>query len=76
MELNKAELETARKQLQDSCGADSAKKDALIQDLEEQVFPEMLWHNQNTRKQAATMGSTLCICHLPVRDYEGSFCLL
>ncbi|KAK9915609.1 hypothetical protein WJX75_001452 [Coccomyxa subellipsoidea] len=43
MELNKAELETARKQLQDSCGADSAKKDALIQDLEEQVRDLMIY---------------------------------
>ncbi len=37
LELNQAELETARKQIQASCQAECAKKDALIEDLQEQA---------------------------------------
>ncbi len=37
LELNQAGLEAARKQIQESSEAEQTKKDALIQDLQEQV---------------------------------------
>ncbi|CAL8470200.1 g9742 [Coccomyxa elongata] len=43
LELNQAGLEAARKQIQESSEAESMKKDALIQDLQEQVRDLMIY---------------------------------